>query len=151
MLIIITISGWGIFLGLLAFGLRRGSSAMFCTGLLLLGAMLLSSLLSPSFAQPSSDGHTSAQVMQGYWQLFLFLPLAIIAFPLGAYINRFLQWSIDPFDHLLGFIFGLFTAGIIVRFVLITLLLIASSAPDYPVMDKLFLVRQTVHLEGWHR
>ncbi len=149
MLTAITILGWTLFLAITFYGLYRGSSAMLCTGVLLVCATLLASQVAPTLAAMNPGTHQHAIISQGYWQLFLSLCLGALAFPLGAYLNRYLQWSIDPFDHLLGLLLGMFTGGMLIHFVLAGILLISHGSPDYKQLDNLFIVRQLVYMDGW--
>lgn len=149
MLTNITICSWAIVIGLCAYGIRRGTSLVLCTGILLVFAGLASALLAPSISDAIPLGRPGSPASLGAWSLLLFALLAIPTFPLGAFINRFFQWSFDPFDRPLGFLLGAITATVVVHISLSAMLCMYTGAPEYRAFNKLFVVRQFVRLEGY--
>ncbi|HEY3377361.1 MAG TPA: hypothetical protein VGL77_07685, partial [Armatimonadota bacterium] len=84
----------------------------------------------------------------GLWQALFFILLCAVVFPAGAYITRFLPVNFDPFDWAVGGIFGGVTSLLIVHFLLGFLLVASSGFPMRSALEKSFLVRQVVYLDG---
>lgn len=141
---------WVIFIGLTLYGLRRGVSSVFCLGVLLFLAGWLATQLAPTCTSVFPNLAVDAKTYLGTWQLILLFLFAIGAFPLGAYLNRFFQVNLDPFDQLIGGLLGIIIAGWVTHVFLASFLLIYHKGVEATALDHLFIVRQFVYLDGWN-
>ncbi|MHB9134091.1 MAG: hypothetical protein ACYDBB_23725 [Armatimonadota bacterium] len=147
----ITILVWLLLIGLPYFALRRGSGPTIFTGV----CVILFQLLAMAIASHHVGGMAGASrvqehVQQGVWQLAIFLPLFVLAFPLGSYINRFFQINYEPFEALISLVLGIVFAFIAVRFMLGSLVFAFAASSEYATLHSSFLVQQLVDLRGWH-
>jgi|GEM_PF-2325610 len=151
MLIFINISAWVILLSLTLFGIRRGSSAILCIGIYVMVFSILVAMAAPSLAEslPPMIG-VKNQVNIGWWQFVLFLPLLALSFPLGLYMNRFVVYSCEPFEEILGMLIGLVVGFLVLRTMLGAINMCVSESDLHASINQLFLVRQTVALDGFH-
>jgi len=151
MLIFINITAWVVLLSMLLFGLRRGSSTILCIGVYVMVFSILVAMAAPSLAEslPPMIG-VKNQVNIGWWQLVLFLPLLALSFPLGLYMNRFVVYSCEPFEEILGMLIGLVVGFLALRTMLGAINMCVSESDLHASINQLFLVRQTVALDGFH-
>jgi hypothetical protein len=151
MLIFINIAAWAVLLTLPVFGIRRGSSAILCIGIYVLVFSFLVAAAAPTLAEalPPMVG-VKDEVNIGWWQLVLSAPLFALAFPLGLYMNRFMVYSFEPFEEILGMIIGLAVGFVVIRTMLGAINLCASETEFHAAVNQLFLMRQTVALDGFH-
>ena len=150
MVIIVNCAFWIIVVGLFLYGLRRGGSALLGIGVLLVLAAMLASWLAPICTSCFPTANQDTTTYSGIWQLILMLLLGGTAFPLGIYLNRFLQWSLDPFDQFIGGILGIIIAVIVTHYLLGSFLLIYHHGEEAAILDRLTVVRQIVYLDGWN-
>lgn len=151
MLLFINIAAWALIIGLALFGIRRGSGPILCIGIYVLVFSILVTFAAPGLANalPPMIG-ASDVVNTGWWQLVLFVPLLAMAFPLGLFMNRFWGHSLEPFEEIVGMFIGLAVAFIAVRTLLGAVTMCASESDMHAAINQLFLVRQTVALDGFH-
>lgn len=151
MLLCINITAWALIIGLALFGIRRGSGPILCIGIYVLVFSILVALCAPGLADslPPMIGADPA-VNTGWWQLVLFVPLLALSFPLGFFMNRFWGHSLEPFEEILGMFIGLAVAFIAVRTLLGAVHMCSSESEIHAAVNQLFLVKQTVALDGFH-
>jgi len=151
MILFIDITAWVILLSLPLFGIRRGSTAVLCIGIYVLVFSILSAVAAPILANslPPLAG-VKDEVNIGWWQLVLFLPLLALSFPLGLYMNRFLVYTFEPFEEILGLLIGLAVGFVAIRTLLAAVSMCASASDLHLAVNQLFLVRQTVALDSLH-
>ena len=151
MLLFINLTAWALMIGLALFGIRRGSGPILCIGIYVLVFSILVALSAPGLADalPPMVG-AADEVNVGWWQLVLFIPLLALAFPLGLFMNRFWGHSLEPFEEIVGMFIGLAVAFIAVRTLLGSVSMCASESEIHAAVDQLFLVKQTVALDGFH-
>ena len=151
MLTIINILAWLLLLGLPFIGFRRGSGPMLCIGIYVLLFSLLIAVVSPSLGASMPVVPTlDVTVNTGWWQIVMFIPLLGLSFPLGLNLNRFLAYTIEPFEEVVGMAIGLVVAVIALRTFLGGVSLCTSGTDLQASIDQLFLVRQVVELDGYH-
>jgi hypothetical protein len=151
MVLFINLMAWAVLLSLPLFGIRRGSTSIFCIGLYIVLFSILVTMLAPSLADtlpPVIDADPA--VNTGWWQLILFIPLFAASFPLGLFLNRFIGHSFEPFEEILGMFIGLVVGIIAVRILLGAVSMCAAESQLHAAIDHLFLVRQMVALDGFH-
>ena len=144
----ITAISWILLIGIPCYALFRGSSVALTLSACLVCFTLLAFALAPAFAAVLPSVAHPASAAQGWWTLALLLPLCIAAFPVGARLNRFFMWNIDPFEGFIGLLLGIGGALFTVHAILSATLLLARDQPDYPAFTKTLLVRQLVHEEA---
>jgi len=151
MVLFINLMAWAVLLSLPLFGIRRGSTPIFCIGLYIVLFSILASVFAPTLADtlPPVIGADPA-VNTGWWLLILFIPLFAASFPLGLFLNRFLAHSFEPFEEILGMFIGLMVGFIAVRILLGAVSMCATESQLHAAIDHLFLVRQMVALDGFH-
>lgn len=150
MLTFINVTAWALMLGLPLFGLRRGSGAILCVGIYVFLFSILIVVLAPTMATalPVLSGASHA-VNLGWWQLLLFIPLFGLSFPLGMFLNRFLAHSFEPFEETAGLVIGMVVGFIAARAFLGAMTLCTTGTDLQVAVEQLFLVRQTVALDGF--
>lgn len=150
-MIAITLLAIVIIIGCAMIGTRGGLGSALCSSVIVIMAMLavpgIAFLLSGSMPLTHRVGTSSSQ---GMWQIILFVALAIAAIPLGAYLQRFILFNVDPFDNALGLVFGVVMGLLVMRFILISVLMAAQGLPLLAELEQSFVVRQIVYLDGWH-
>ena len=148
---VVHILSYVLLIGFAYYGLRKGTSTILVTGLSIAILWAVVGLLVPVLAgvAPLGGGH-DPQASKGIWSIILFLPVVIGAIPLGIYVNRFLQWSFDPFDWLVGLVIGCIIGFTTTRIFLDAVLHAYSGTPEQAILESQFIVRQVYSLDGWH-
>ena len=142
---------WAILLGIPAYALRRGSATTLCLGICLGCFGIVAATLGPALADVFPLGGRSHAVAAALWMLWLFLPLCMLAFPAGHFLNRFILFHIEPFDGMSALLLGGVIAVCVVRMVLSTSLVMVQGRAESAELSRGFLVRQVVQMEGWSR
>jgi hypothetical protein len=139
-----------LLIGFPYYGLRKGSSVLLVTGLCIAIFWGLASLLIPVLASvaPLGGAHVP-KVSVGIWSIILFFPVVILAIPLGIFLDRFLQWTFDPFDWLVGVVIGCIIGFTTARIFLHAVLGAYSGTPEQALLESQFIVRQVYYLDGW--
>lgn len=146
MLVAINTITWLLIIGIPLYGIYAGSSHLFFTGIIAMLAGLLIHVLSPVLTS-LLNGNAA---MSGTLQAIIYLILCSFAFPLGWKLNRIFQFTVDPFDFLLGFIFGAGTAVVIAHFALTFLLTAYSDSTALYALQQSAVVRHFVKFDFWH-
>lgn len=145
-MLFITMIACLLLFGLPLYGLRGGAGMLLFAAIVSLLSALLIAVLSPLLAMLA---HQQPHTL-GLLQFTLYAALCLVALPVGSYINRFVQFSVDPFDWMLGFLFGAIT-GIIMTHYLLSYLLVASiGTPTHHLLAQSTLVHQVINFEWWH-
>lgn len=147
LLTIVTIVAILMLIGLPLFGLQRGSAVVFFVGLL----VILSGLSADAIGVSAAQRAEHPMVTRGVVTLWVFIPLFLASFPLGAYMSRFYPMNFDPFDFLFSFTFGLVVAFMGLHFFLRPLVYSVEGKPEHAALQKTFIVRQVVYRDGWNR
>jgi hypothetical protein len=87
---------------------------------------------------------------RGLWQLILFGILFISVFPLSIFINKYTQWTYDPYDWFFALLFGSVAAFIAVHYFLESFYFASSGSIMRETFANSLLIRQMVHFESWH-
>lgn len=142
----INIVAWALLIAMPTYGLYAGSGNLFFTAVFIGISGLLVKLLGV-LASNILDG--SAGVI-GLCQLIIFFALCVASFPLGSMANRLLLITFDPFDFVLGFIFGAVAAVFAVHFLLEFLLTTYTGSSLHITLVHCYAVRQFVYFDWWH-
>lgn len=146
-MLVINLLCWLVVIGVPLYGIYRGGGSLLFVGLLITLAGFLLQKLQPLLVVLLGE----QQPATGYDILLaLFLCACIAAFPLGTRINRIVQLSLDPFDFVLGAVFGLAAAVASMHFSLVFLLMAVAGTPEHARLIHTSAVHQLVHFAFWH-
>lgn len=144
----INLAAWLLVIGLPIYGLYRGSGNLLFTGLLVAATGLLLHLMHQALVGLFGADALATSICQ----LVLFLACCCLAFPAGIRINRIFQVNLDPFDFVVGFLFGGVTAIVIVHFSLLFLLgTYPRSAQARIALLRTSAVQQFVKFDAWRQ
>lgn len=144
-MLLVSMVSWMILLGCPLLGFRLGSSTMLLVALLTLLSGMLSMLSSAIFRLLFVN-----DADQALGQLILLIVLLLLVIPFAHYLNRYINFTMEPFDWIIGSIAGIAT-GMIVTFYILSLLLHATTLPaSKTALKESFVVRQCVNFEAWH-
>lgn len=139
-----------ILIGLPLYGTRRGSAPMLCIGAaLIVGAMLTHGLALPLSTILPLGGQPDTNASLGLWRLLLLVPVFVAAFPVGAYLHRYIIFTFDPFDFLAGLLVGVVVAGLFTQQLLGAWVMAVDGSPAQELLADSVLVRQLVYGDGW--